>query len=1098
VLTAWGIAGVGLAYVLGLFAIAYYVDRRAREGRSIIDSPTIYSLSLAVYCTSWTFYGSVGRAVASGVGFLPIYLGPTLMALTWWFVLRKTVRIAKANHITSIADFLGSRYGQSALLGGVVTVITVVGITPYIALQLKAISQTFEVLLQYPAVTTELVPSASRPFYADTAFGTAVVLTIFGIMFGARDLDSSRRHEGLVATIAFESLVKLLAFLAVGAFVTYGAFGGVRDIFARVGSRPEYARMLGGDPAFSYGDWAALTWLSMMAIMFLPRQFHMAVVGNTRERHIKTAMWMFPAYLLLINLFVLPIALGGVLTFPGTPATAADYFVLTLPMAHKQHGLALFAFVGGISAATGMVIVESIALSTMILNNLVVPWFVRRGRTQDISALLIDSKRLAIAVTIFLGYAYYHLIGESYTLVNIGLISFAAVAQFAPAFFGGLYWRGATRAGALAGLAAGFLVWCYTLLLPSFVRSGWVPESLLVAGPFGVTWLRPEQLFGVGGLGFWTHTVFWSLAGNVAAFALVSLYTRPSSLEAAQAERFVGVFAPEPSRVPAPVAGHELTPARLAELVAKFVGRDKTQAAFQAFFEARGLQDAQTLTETDRRELWQLAERTLSGAVGTASAQAILEVPGQATTSRFETIFDVFGKVSQSLEQSREELQRRVRELSLLNEATRRIAATLDPRAMMDGIVQLLRQEFEFDLLTVRLLDADGRLRIKSHIGLPAAGDLSAGHPASRETYFGECFLDNRLVVVEDAALIRKPVVFPPTVPEPRSFVHAPITIEDRPIGVLSAYSSTGRVYFSPEFLQLFRTLAVQLGLGIRNAQLYRELGDLTRGLERKVQQRTAELEEANQRLKELDRLKSDFVSTVSHELRTPLTSIRSLSESLLAADDIPRERREQFLVIITQESQRLSRMINQLLDLSKIEAGKMEWFLETLEIGEVVAQAVETNRALFADKAITVSVQPPATAVDVSADRDKIIQVLTNLLSNAAKFTAPGGQVRVRTVVEDNLAVVEVEDTGVGIPPEHIDTIFEKFRQVGDTLVAKPDGAGLGLPISREIVQHHGGSLTVRSAAGRGSCFRMTLPRLPARSGPGAPAPIAEPSPAP
>jgi sigma-B regulation protein RsbU (phosphoserine phosphatase) len=1078
VLTAWGILGVALVYVLGLFAIAYYVDRRAREGVSLIDSPVIYSLSLAVYCTSWTFYGSVGRAVASGVGFLPIYLGPTLTALLWWFVLRKTVRIAKANNITSIADFLGSRYGQSALLGAVVAAVTVIGITPYIALQLKAISQTFEVLVRYPEVTTEIVPSGSRPFYADTAFATAIVLTAFGIMFGARDLDSSRRHEGLVATIAFESLVKLLAFLAVGVFVTYFAFDGFADVVSRVAERPEYARLLGGDPGFSYGDWAALTWLSMTAILFLPRQFHMAVVGNTREAHIKTAMWMFPAYLLLINVFVLPIAFGGLLTFPEAPATAADYFVLTLPMARHHQWLALFAFIGGISAATGMVIVESIALSTMILNNLVVPSLLRLGVSRDISGLLINSKRLAIALTIFLGYAYYHSIGESFTLVNIGLISFAAVAQFAPAFLGGLYWRRATRQGALAGLFGGFLVWAYTLLLPSFVRSGWLPEGIVAEGPFGVWWLRPEQLFGLAGIGFWSNTVFWSLAVNAAAFALVSLYTRATALESAQADRFVGVFASEPARAGAPLGAQGLTPDRLETLVANFMGREKAQAAFQDFFASRGIRDPRSLAGADRRELTRFAERTLSGAVGTASAQAIMEGLGEAATGRFEAIFDMFGKVSRSLEQSRDELQRRVRELSLLNEATRRIAATLDPQAMMDGVVELLSREFEFDLLTVRLRDPDGRLRIKGHAGLPPGADLSAGDPVSPDTYFGECFLDNRVVVVDDATLIRKPLVLPALgAPPPRSFVHAPIAVEDRPIGVLSAYSSTGRVYFSPEFLQFFRTLAVQLGLGIQNAQLYRELGDLSRELEAKVRQRTAELTEANRRLQQLDRLKSDFVSTVSHELRTPLTAIRSLSESLLAAGDIPRERAEQFLAIIVRESQRLSRMIGQLLDLSRIEAGKMEWRMERLDLGEVVARAVETNRALFHDKGIGLAVPSPDGPVPVEADRDKLIQVLTNLLSNAAKFTPAGGRVAVRTFREADRGVVEVEDSGIGIPPDQLEAIFERFRQVGDTLTAKPEGAGLGLPISREIVQHHRGSITVRSEPGRGSCFRVALP---------------------
>lgn len=1080
-LTVWGILSVAIIYILGLFTIAYYVDRKARAGRSLIDSPVIYSLSLAVYCTSWTFYGSVGRAVASGVGFLPIYLGPTLMAILWWFVLRKTVRIAKANNITSIADFLGSRYGQSVLLGAVVAVITVVGITPYIALQLKAISQTFDALLRFPTVTTDLIPSASRPFYADTAFGAALILTLFVIMFGARDLDSSRRHEGLVATIAFESLVKLVAFLAVGIFVTYWIYGGFIDIFARVSHLPEYTHMLGGDPAFSYGDWTALTWLSMMAILFLPRQFHMAVIANTRERHIKTAMWMFPVYLLLINAFVLPIAFGGLLTFPGAPVAAADYFVLTLPMIHQHQWLTLFVFIGGISAATAMVIVESIALSTMILNNLVVPCLVRRGMTRDISGLLINSKRLAIALTIFLGYTYYHLIGESYTLVNIGLISFAAVAQFAPAFFGGLYWRHATKHGALAGLGAGFLTWFYTLLLPSFVRSGWLPERLLTAGPFGFSWLRPEQLFGVEGLGSWSHTVFWSLAFNVTAFALVSLYTRVTPLEAAQASRFVDVFGTGPVRPPLPVGRQGLTLEQLEDLVAKFVGREKAQEAFQTFFAQRGILDTHAPTETDRREAIRFTERTLSGAVGTASAQAIMEGLGDAPTGRFEIIFDVFGKVSRSLEQSREDLQRRVRELSLLNEATRRIASTLEPQRMMDGVVELLTREFAFDLLIIRLYDPDGRLRIKSHAGLPAGVDLSAGDPVSPDTYFGECFLNRRMIVVEDATQIRKPLVLPtPEAPAPRSFVHAPIAIEERPLGVLTAYSSTERVYFSPEFLQLFRTLAVQLGLGIRNAQLYRELGDLSRELEAKVRQRTAELEEANRRLQELDRLKSNFVSTVSHELRTPLTSIRSLSESLLSSHGIPRERQEQFLAIIVEESQRLSRMINQLLDLSRIEAGKMEWRMEPLDLGAVVAHAVQTNRALFDEKGIDLVSNQSDEGPKVLADRDKIIQVLTNLLSNAAKFTPTGGRVWVRTFLENGWVAVEVEDTGIGIPPEQIDKIFEKFRQVGDTLIAKPEGAGLGLPISREIVEHHGGSFTVRSTPGQGSSFRVVLPLAP------------------
>jgi signal transduction histidine kinase len=584
-------------------------------------------------------------------------------------------------------------------------------------------------------------------------------------------------------------------------------------------------------------------------------------------------------------------------------------------------------------------------------------------------------------------------------------------------------------------------------------------------------------------MGFWAHTVFWSLAANLTAFGLVSLYTRPGPLEAAQAERFVGVFgrrAPPPST---PLTAPALTPEGLEELVGKFTGRDKARAEFGAYLATREVRAARLPAAGDPRELLQFAERTLSGSIGTASAQAILEGLRQAATGRFETIVDVFGRVSRSLEQSREDLQRRVRELSLINEATWRVASTLEPQSMMDGIVELLAREFEFDVLTVRLRDADGRLRIKSHRGLPAGTDLSAGDPVSRDTYFGECLLEARAVVVEDTMGVDRPLVLPGLGrATPRSFVHAPILIEERPIGVLSAYSSTGRVYFTPEFLQFLRTLAVQLGLGLRNAQLYRELGDLSRALEGKVALRTAELEEANRRLQELDRLKSDFVSTVSHELRTPLTSIRSLSESLLLARDMPRDRQEQLLDIIAQESQRLSRMINQLLDLSRIEAGKMEWRLESLDLDEAVHHAVQANLALFTAKGVNLSERLRARGGRVMGDRDQIIQVLTNLLSNAAKFTAAGGRVEIRTFLEHPRAIVEVEDSGKGIPADQLEAVFDRFRQVGDTLTAKPEGAGLGLPISREIVHAHGGGLTVRSRPGQGSCFRVSLPLIDGR----------------
>src|SRR5215470_14132561 len=501
-LTAPIIVLSSFAYVGLLFAVAYYGDKRADEGRSIIANPYIYALSLAVYCTSWTFYGSVGRAATSGIGFLPIYLGPTLMAALWWYVMLKIIRISKQNRITSIADFVASRYGKSQTLGGMVTIIAVVGVVPYIALQLKAISNTFSIILRYPQTVAPEQHGAPL-FLGDSTFYIAMLLAAFTILFGTRHLDATERHEGLVAAVAFESLVKLLAFIAVGLFVTFWMYRGFGDIFSRAEIAPETSGLLTfGTEGGGYATWASLTFLSMASVLFLPRQFQVAVVENVDERHLAKAIWLFPLYLLAINVFVLPIAFGGLLRFPDG-SVDADTFVLTLPMAEKHEFLALLVFIGGLSAATGMIIVETTALSTMVCNDLVMPVLLRlRGlrlnERPDLTGLLLGIRRGAIVLILILGYLYFRLAGEAYALVSIGLISFAAVAQFAPAILGGIFWKGGTRAGALSGLLAGFGVWLYTLLLPALARSGWMPDGFLQQGPFGIELLKPLRLFGLG------------------------------------------------------------------------------------------------------------------------------------------------------------------------------------------------------------------------------------------------------------------------------------------------------------------------------------------------------------------------------------------------------------------------------------------------------------------------------------------------------------------------------------------------------------------------------------------------------------------------
>ena len=574
VLPAPLVVGAAFAYLLALFAVAAWADRRAAAGRSVIGNAWVYALSIGVYCSAWTYFGSVGRAAASGVGFLPIYLGPTLAMILAWTVLRKMIRIARRWRITSIADFIASRYGKSRALAALVTLIALVGVVPYVALQLKAVASGYALLTGNQA-------AAGTAWWADSTLYIALALAGFTIAFGTRHLDTTERHEGLVAAIALESLVKLAAFVAVGVFVTWGLFDGPADLSARIAAAPAVAGVLeGGGKPFAYDAWFGLLLLAGLSLLFLPRQFQVMVVENVAESHLKRAAWAFPAYLLAINVFVLPIALGGLLHFGGRAANA-ETFVLTLPLAAGHGALALAAFVGGLSAATGMVIVEAIAVSTMVCNDLVLPLLLRRpafaarGHTRTLLAI----RRVVIVALLLLGYVYFHVAGEAYALVSIGLISFAAVAQFAPALLGGLYWKGGTRNGALAGLGAGAALWAYTLMLPSIAKSGWLSAAFVEQGLLGLGWLKPESLFGLSGLDNLTHSLFWSLLANIGAYVAVSLWRPPRAAEAAQALRFVDVF--EREAVAQAFWRGRAEPAELQSLMGRFLGAERAAALFQ-------------------------------------------------------------------------------------------------------------------------------------------------------------------------------------------------------------------------------------------------------------------------------------------------------------------------------------------------------------------------------------------------------------------------------------------------------------------------------------------------------------------------------------
>ena len=1045
--TFW-VALLGVAYLLILFAIAYATDKSRESGRSLVDNPWVYSVSLAVYCTSWTFYGSVGQAAATGLGFLPIYLGPTLIFLLGPSLLKRLVSFCRAEGVTSLPDLLEVLYGKGWSLGALATTLMVVGVTPYIGLQLKAIGYTFDLITGR---------SADSGIIGDASFWAALALSIFAGLFGARSLVASERHEGMVAAVVFESAVKLGVFLILGAYITFSIGGGLGNIFERSVADPNLARLflLGKGSGVALPTWVTLSILSASAVILLPRQFHMLVVENVEPRHLRTASWAFPAFLLLINVLVLPVALVGRL-YGGN--LNPDFYMISLPLTEGNTGLAFLAFLGGFSAATSMVIVEAVALATMLLHHpgvAVLGGFfpgLRNLGKRDVSMHLLSTKRAVIFGIVLMGYAFNRSIGDSHTLVATGLLSFSAMFQFVPAVLFGFCWKGRTRTGAITGLAAGFGIWIYTLLLPTFVDSGWMSDTFLTHGPWGIEFLRPRALFGLQGFDSWTHAMIWSLVFNTGTYFFFSLLTsRPAD-------------GGQRSELPAAWA----TKAELEGLLARFVG------ARMAHDVLGSLPD-----RSSPQLLLEVTERCLASALGTPSAHMIINSSFAWPREHAVEILDVFGGVSKTLVEGRDALERRLRELMVLHEASHALSQSLDIDTLLQQVLLLIKQEFGFEHLGVRLLEEDGLLRIRSHVGLSDEYIVASAMAPSRETYFGCCFLDARPVVVGDTREVDKPLLLSRLVKDVpiSALIHAPMTYEGRVIGVLTAYTSRGPVHFTDEFVELFAALANQLAMAATNARLYGEVQAYSHAMEEKVARRTAELEKVNARLVELDRLKSDFLSTVSHELRTPLTSIRSFSEILLRYDVDDVEKRRKFVSIIHDEAERLTRMINDLLDLSRIEAGRLEMSPLELALEPVFARAVDATQPLCAEKGISVFSSVEAGLPPVFADADRLHQVLTNLLANSVKFSPEGGAIKLRGIVKDGCALISLEDAGPGIPPDRLEQIFERFHQVRDTQKSQPLGTGLGLTISREIVEKMGGNIWAESELGRGAIFYFTVP---------------------
>jgi len=1024
VLQGWVVIIVALGYLGLLFVIASYGDRR--RGRGGPARPLIYPLSLAIYCTSWTFFGSVGLASRTGYDFLTIYVGPVLVVGLATPLIMRVVRLAKAQNITSIADFIAARYGKHQTVAATVALIAIVGTIPYIALQLKAVSASLSTILVHLDMTTGM----PQPVLGDIALFVAVAMAAFAVLFGTRHIDATEHQEGLILAIAAESVVKLVAFVTVGVFVTFFMFGGPVSLFTKAMENAHTAAVLTREPVWS--SLIVMTLLSTVAILMLPRQFHVTVVENRSESEIRRARWVFPVYLVLINLFVIPIAIAGLLTFP-RGLVDSDMFVLALPLKAGSELMTFVAFVGGLSAATAMVIVETVALAIMASNDIVVPFVLQRRETilsdrADVGAILLTVRRFSIFLILFLAYLYYRFAGDA-QLAAIGLLSFAAIAQLAPAFFGGLVWRNGTARGALAGMSIGILVWAYTLMLPSFADADLVPKDILELGPFGIAWLRPQHLLGLD-LPPLVHGVLWSLALNIFAYVTSSLARAPTSIERLQANLFV------PSELAPMTPSFRLwrtsvTVEDLAATVARYLGGERTRSSFESFAASRRI-SLEPKSEADL-ELLRYAEHILASAIGAASSRLVLSLLLRKRTVSTAAALKLLDDANAAIQYNREILQ------TALDHVRQGIA-------VFDKDLRLVCWNRQFgEVLDLPL--AFTRVGIGLDEILRHNGERGALGPGPVDD-----LVNDRLHRYLSGEAVRE------------RFSEQGLVIEIR----ANQMPDGGLV-----------TTATDVTPSVEAAEALERANE---NLERRVKERTEELTRLNDALarakgeaEEANVSKTRFLAAASHDILQPLNAARlyvtSLVERQGSGDD------GQLVSNVDASLEAVEEILGALLDISRLDSGALRPELSTFHIDELMRQLEVEFAPLAREKGLRLKFVSNTHAV--RSDRRLLRRLLQNLISNAIKYT-PEGRVIIGGRCASGKLRIDVYDTGLGIPKSKQRAIFDEFHRL-DQGAKVARGLGLGLSIVERIARVLDHRVELQSKTGRGSRFSVTVPIAPA-----------------
>src|SRR5882762_502921 len=1014
----WGVIAAAFGYIGFLFFVASHGDRLSptQRGRA---SALIYPLSLAIYCTSWTFFGSVGFATRTSVDFLAIYIGPVLMIALGTPLLRRVIQLAKSQNITSIADFIAARYGKSQAVAATVAAIAIIGSVPYIALQLKAVASSLETIL------SEDQAFSSVPIVGDMALVVTLAMAVFAVLFGTRQTDATEHQHGLMLAVATESIVKLVAFLAAGAFVTFWMFSPV-ELIERAMKTPEAVRAINYTP--SIGNFLTMTLLSFCAIMLLPRQFHVSVVENSSDAEVGRARWLFPLYLVAINLFVIPIAIAGLITFP-FGAVDSDMFVLALPIEANSHLLSVGVFIGGLSAATAMVIVECVALSIMVSNDIVVPLVLQRSPEsrvgKDFGDFLLRVRRFAIFAIMVMAYLYYRALGNT-QLVTIGLLSFAAIAQFAPAFFGGLIWRRATARGAIGGMLVGFAVWLYTLFLPSFMDGNTAGLLLLQHGPFGIAALRPQALFGAD-LPPLMHGVLWSLSLNILTYIVLSLLRQPSSIERLQAE----VFVPNDLTPMTPAFRRWRTTVTVQDIlstVAQYLGPERARESFEAFAASHRV-SLEPAASADF-ELLQHAEHLIASSIGAASSRLVMSLLLRKRTVSAKAALKLLDDSHAALHFNREILQ------TALNHVRQGIA-------VFDADLQLICSNRQFGEI----------LGLPPHlvqIGIPLR-EILEFLGAISPSGFGD----------NDALMERR----------------------------LKAYTTEGEPYLErlPDRHMVIEVRANRMpggGLVVTFSDVtpsFEAAEALERAnatLEKRVRDRTEELTRLNSELalaksaaEDASISKTRFLAAASHDILQPLNAARLYVTSLVERQNGGEDSR--LVENIDDSLEAIEDILGALLDISRLDAGAMTPSITSFKIGDLTRSLEIEFAPIARAKALKLTFVP--SSLPVESDRLMLRRLLQNLVSNAIKYT-PHGRVLVGCRRHGQSLRIGIYDTGVGIPVLKRGEIFKEFHRLEQgARIAR--GLGLGLSIVERLARVLNHGIALDSNVSGGSVFSVTVP---------------------